>query len=77
MKKEKIIYINHIEKAKNFSNRAMQLGTDVTLKSQDGRYIVDAKSIMGIFSLDLSNEVIVEYDENEVEFEKFLKGLVR
>ncbi len=37
---------------------------DVDLRS--GRYLVDAKSIMGIFSLDLSKpiDVIVDEDEN-------------
>ncbi len=36
---------------------------DVDLRS--GRYLVDAKSIMGIFSLDLSQPIDVIVDENE------------
>ncbi len=47
---------------------------DVDLKS--GRYLVDAKSIMGIFSLDLSKpiEVIVDADEDaEVLFKQLEK----
>ncbi|MCM1145529.1 MAG: HPr family phosphocarrier protein, partial [Lachnoclostridium sp.] len=38
-----------------------------------GRYVVDAKSIMGIFSMDLSNPVefrILETNENVPEIEK-------
>lgn len=50
----KSIYItlNSIEKVKLFVNTINFYDSDFDLSS--GRYIIDAKSIMGIFSLDLS-----------------------
>ena len=50
----KSIYItlNSIERVKLFVNTINLFNSDFDLSS--GRYIIDAKSIMGIFSLDLS-----------------------
>ena len=50
----KSIYItlNSIEKVKLFVNTINTYNSEFDLSS--GRYIIDAKSIMGIFSLDLS-----------------------
>lgn len=50
----KSIYItlNSIEKVKQFVNTINLYDSEFDLSS--GRYIIDAKSIMGIFSLDLS-----------------------
>ena len=50
----KSIYItlNSIEKVKQFVNTINTFDSEFDLSS--GRYIIDAKSIMGIFSLDLS-----------------------
>lgn len=50
----KSIYItlNSIEKVKQFVNTINTYDSEFDLSS--GRYIIDAKSIMGIFSLDLS-----------------------
>lgn len=46
------ISLNSIEKVKQFVNLINIYDSDFDLSS--GRYIIDAKSIMGIFSLDLS-----------------------
>lgn len=46
------ISINTVEKVKNFVNAIARFEYDFELVS--GRFVVDAKSIMGIFSLDLS-----------------------
>ena len=46
------ISLNSIEKVKNFVNIISTCDGDFDLASD--RYVVDAKSIMGIFSLDLS-----------------------
>ncbi|MDF2593822.1 MAG: HPr family phosphocarrier protein [Clostridia bacterium] len=46
------ISLNSIEKVKQFVNLINIYDGDFDLSS--GRYIIDAKSIMGIFSLDLS-----------------------
>ena len=46
------ISLNSIDKVKSFVNDITKFNNDFDLVS--GRYVIDAKSIMGIFSLDLS-----------------------
>ena len=38
-----------------------------------GKFCIDGKSILGVLSLDMSDGVQVEYDENETEFENWLR----
>ncbi len=52
------IMLKSINDVKDFVNLVNKYDFDVDLTS--GRYIVDAKSIMGIFSLDLSKPIKVE-----------------
>ena len=49
------IRINTIEDVKNFVSVVTGVEFDVDIVS--GRYAIDAKSIMGIFSLDLSKDL--------------------
>ena len=49
------ISLNSIDKVKSFVNDITKLDYDFDLVS--GRYVIDAKSIMGIFSLDLSKPI--------------------
>ena len=49
------ISLNSIDKVKSFVNDINKLDVDFDLVS--GRYVIDAKSIMGIFSLDLSKPI--------------------
>ena len=49
------IRLSAIEEVRNFVNIVSRFDGEVHLKS--GRYVVDAKSIMGIFSLDLLNPI--------------------
>ena len=49
------ICLNSIEKVKSFVNDITRFEADFDLVS--GRYVIDAKSIMGIFSLDLSKPI--------------------
>lgn len=49
------ISLNSIDKVKSFVNAITQFEFDFDLIS--GRYVIDAKSIMGIFSLDLSKPI--------------------
>lgn len=52
------IRLNTLGEVKEFNAAANQIAGDVDLRS--GRYCVDAKSIMGIFSLNLGRDLIVE-----------------
>ena len=49
------ISLNSIDKVKSFVNDLQKFDVDFDLVS--GRYVIDAKSIMGIFSLDLSKPI--------------------
>lgn len=49
------ISLNSIDKLKSFVNEITKYDNDFDLVS--GRYVIDAKSIMGIFSLDLSKPI--------------------
>ena len=49
------ISLNSIDKVKSFVNAITQFEFDFDLIS--GIYVIDAKSIMGIFSLDLSKPI--------------------
>ncbi|MBQ9388401.1 MAG: HPr family phosphocarrier protein [Lachnospiraceae bacterium] len=57
------INLGAIDKVKNFVNLIARYDGDFDLVS--GRYVIDAKSIMGIFSLDLSKpiELAIHSDE--------------
>lgn len=66
MKKTKIM-LGAIADVKEFVNIVSQCEYDVDLAS--GRYAVDAKSIMGIFSLDLSKPIeLTAHTENADKF---------
>ena len=49
------ISLNSIDKVESFVNDITKFEYDFDLVS--GRYVIDAKSIMGIFSLDLSKPI--------------------
>lgn len=58
------VNINTIDKVKKFVNVLTKFDGDFDLVS--GHYVIDAKSIMGIFSLDLAQDIeLVIQDEGE------------
>lgn len=59
------IFLDSIDKVKRFVNTIATFNGDFDLSSD--RYIVDAKSIMGIFSLDLGKVLRLDvHDESEL-----------
>lgn len=69
------IRLNSIDKVKNFVNQMSTLDADIDLIS--GRYVIDAKSIMGVFSLDLTHDIEIKIDtESKEELEKF-KNIIK
>ena len=62
------LLLGSINDVKDFVNTVSKYDFDVDLTS--GRYVVDAKSIMGIFSLDLSKPIKVEIHSDDCD--KFL-----
>ena len=60
------ITLNSIDKVKNFVNDITRFDSDFDLVS--GRYVIDAKSIMGIFSLDLSRPITLNiHNDDEID----------
>ena len=68
------VSLNTIEKVKKFTNIANSFDCDVDVLQ--GRYIVAGKSIMGIFSLNLTDTVTVEIEsDDEKEINRFFKEM--
>ena len=57
------IKLSFAEEVKTFVNVVNRYKYDMDLRA--GRHVVDAKSILGIFSLDLCQPVALEVDEDE------------
>lgn len=66
------VCLDSIDKVKGFVNDISRFNTDFDLIS--GRYVIDAKSIMGIFSLDLSKPIELTIHESD-EMDEILKTL--
>lgn len=71
------VRLNTISDVQNFCRLSSSLYGDVDIIS--GKYMVNGKSILGLFSLDLSNPVEVIVHEvvpsEEIQFESQLKNL--
>ncbi len=57
------ISLNSIDKVKTFVNVINRFSAEFDLVS--GRYVIDAKSIMGIFSLDISKPIYLNIHNAE------------
>lgn len=67
--KEMIISIKGLNDVYKFISKAQAVDGDVTVRR--GRYNVDGKSVMGVFSVDMSQDVTVIYPASAVEFNQF------
>ena len=67
------ISLNTIEKVKTFVNTINKYDFDFDLIS--GRYVIDAKSIMGIFSLDLSKPITLNVHADDASVGQILDSL--
>ena len=65
------ISLNSIDKVKAFVNEVTKYDAEFALVS--GRYVIDAKSIMGIFSVDLSKAVDLRIHAEGTEAEKAME----
>ena len=59
------IKLGYAEEVKTFVNTVNRYPYDVDLRS--GRHVVDAKSILGIFSLDLSKPITMDVYSDDCE----------
>ena len=67
------VSLNTVDKVKSFVNTVNQLDSDFDLIS--GRYVIDAKSIMGIFSLDLSKPIDLNIHAEDTNVDAVLEVL--
>jgi phosphotransferase system HPr-like phosphotransfer protein len=75
MKHEIDIKFNSISEVKDFVDIVAGFNYDIDLVS--GRYVIDAKSIMGIFSLDLNKPIkMVAYTEDPSQLKEAIKQYV-
>lgn len=65
------ISLNSIDKVKSFVNEITKFDNDFDLVS--GRYVIDAKSIMGIFSLDLSKPIELNIHTSEADSDAIME----
>lgn len=71
MIKDLKITLNSIDRVKAFVNCNSKFLGDIDVIS--GRYVIDGKSIMGIFSLDLTKELLVRFHcDDEATFDNLL-----
>lgn len=61
------VKLNSIELVKRFVKIANNLPDEIEIYVRNGKYTVDGRSIMGIFSLDLTKVLTVEVDEKYAE----------
>ena len=67
------ISLNSIDKVKSFVNDINRFDCDFDLVS--GRYVIDAKSIMGIFSLDLSKPITLNIHADDANVDAVMDAL--
>ena len=74
--KEFTVLISTINDVKRFVNTVIKFEYDIDIVS--GRYAIDAKSIMGLFSLDLSKELQMRvHSDDTEELEAALKEFIK
>jgi phosphotransferase system HPr-like phosphotransfer protein len=72
MNKKVTVNLNAIQKVKDFVNIIDKFESDVDI--EQGKYVINAKSIMAIFSLNLLEPMVAKMDsENEEEMESFIR----
>ncbi len=69
--KEFKIKLTSIQDAKRFVELAGKCDFDIDLYY--GHIFIDAKSLLGVLSMDLSKALNVKFNGNNPEFEKFIK----
>lgn len=68
------INLKSIDGVKDFVNAMCRIEGETTLYS--GRYVIDAKSIMGIISLDLTKPLKLEIEDWKEEYEFLIKKFI-
>ena len=67
------VLIDTIDKVKDFVRATSQFDADMDIIS--GRYVIDAKSILGLFSLDLSEPVQLRIEGDSKDMDAILEAM--
>lgn len=67
---EKTVCFQHIDEIKEFVNAACRCDFDIDIIND--RLTIDAKSILGVLSLEYNRELCVRYEQQDSEFENVL-----
>lgn len=71
---ELVINLQDLSKVKNFISVVNTFESDIDIIR--GRYVIDAKSAMGVFTIDLSEPVhIYVHSDDKLELERFSKEM--
>lgn len=70
-----VVILNSIELVKEFASIVLESGKSVIAVS--GEYRVDADSIMGLFSLDLTKPITLEFLEDAEELQEKLQKFIQ
>lgn len=70
------VLLNMVEDVKKFVDLASKYEADIIVRTCNKKYEVDASSIMGMFSLDLSSPVIVHIEDIKTN-EKFKNDVAK
>ena len=71
--KQRIIMLPGMAEAKRFVDEASRCDFDIDVFYN--RVVIDAKSILGVLSLDLTRILTVQYNGDSAEFEEYLETL--
>ena len=72
--KDALVLLNEVDKIKKFTDTVSRFPEDIDIIH--GRYVIDAKSIMGIFTLDTSKPVIVRvHSDNDEVVDNIIKNI--
>lgn len=67
---EKMVRFNHLDEIKEFVSAACRCSFDIDIVSD--RIVIDAKSILGVLSLDCNKDLCVRYEEQDPQFENVI-----
>lgn len=67
------VNLNSIDAVKNFCNTASKYDFEIDMIS--GRYTINGKSLLGLFSLDLSKDITVSVNADEEQANKFFEDV--
>ena len=70
MTKTVVISINGLNDVYEFIRQASKVDGDVLLKR--GKFVVDAKSFLGVLSIDVSQDTTLIYPEDAADFETYI-----